>query len=59
MKKKVEVDYDAMMNFGFTCKDMNGNPFFLPLKEGGYTMNAKCSMTAGDFQSKLRTFLAK
>ena len=63
-KTQAEIEFEenqkinAMRDFGFACKDMNGQPFFLP--DGtGYTMNPKCTMSWSDFQMKFRDYYMK
>ena len=66
MKKKTqeEIEYEenrkntAMRNFWFSCKDIHGNPFFLP-DWMWYIMNPKCSISWSDFQIKFRDYYMK
>lgn len=51
-----EAQNKVMRDFGFQCKDMNGEPFFLPIAGGWYAMNAKCTISWADFIDKLRAF---
>lgn len=47
---------DEMIRFWFTYNDWEWNPFFLPLPDGWYEMNAKCKAGREDFERDFRAY---
>jgi len=45
-----------MRDFGYRTTDSKWEPFFVPLWEGGYATNSKCTMPASTFYEKFRAY---
>jgi len=48
-----------MIKFWMSFKDGKGNPWFLPVEWGWYSMNPACCATAEQFNNGFRAYLGK